>query len=175
MMINCKMNVKRFIVALFFLGSNTLYASDQPKKDDDNFLFQRRMFSLEPEYRSAHQLLVVKDLSSVLQYAERSILVVRLIDDSEVPFYRSTGKNSGLPETWLPFFGLRNDGWFHKNYTFDVDHNTHIPLNPLYHSGDYALAQVGSELDRLPIGEGNEIPDGVAGVATINYWIGGQM
>lgn len=68
------------------------------------------MFHPTQEYQKTHQLLVIKDLSSVLGYAGRSILVVRLIDDSEVPFYCSTGKNSGLPKTWLPFFGLRNDG-----------------------------------------------------------------
>ncbi|KKK84199.1 hypothetical protein LCGC14_2785750 [marine sediment metagenome] len=35
----------------------------------------------------------------------------------EQPFYRSSGKNSGLPDVWLPFRGI--DGikkWFNKGY-----------------------------------------------------------
>ena len=158
---------------IYFLSLD--YAHSMNEQPEPNFLATRKMFTPTIEYRNANQLLVIKDLSSVLEYAGRSILVVRLVDDSEVPFYRSTGNNSGLPESWLPFFGLRKDGWLHKNYTFDEDHDTHIPLNPLYHSGDYILAQAGNELDRLAIGQGDVLPNDEDGISTINYWIGGQM
>lgn len=82
------------------------------------------------------------------------MVVVRMIDGSEVPFYCSSGRNSGLLKVWLPFFGITKRGWMNKTYTFDKEKKTHIPLNPLYHSGDYILAQVGNKLDRLTINPG---------------------
>ena len=169
---------------IVFLGSYGLYGMQTNDAPDNNFISKRKMFYLSPEYRNENQILVTKALSSVLEYAGRNLLVVELIDGSEVPFYRSSGINSGLPDSWLPFFGLREDGWIHKNYTFNEEHNTHIPLNPLYHSGCYVLAQVGNELDRLSINTSSifSIPSkrsdpsrNARGIATINHWIGGEM
>ncbi len=40
----------------------------------------------------------------------------------EHPFYRSSGRNSGLPDVWLPFRGI--DGhkrWFNKGYRLPLE------------------------------------------------------
>ncbi|WP_156956653.1 hypothetical protein [Candidatus Odyssella acanthamoebae] len=138
---------------------------------ENNIVAQRKMYLLSPDCRTENQIMMIKGLSSITEYKKRPIIVVRLIDDSEIPFYRSTGINSGLPAAWLPFFGLHNDGWFNKHYTFTNDDITDFKLDPLYHSGCYVLAQVATELDRLNIGDPHYTPK-EAPISRINCWIG---
>ncbi len=172
-----------FIAANLLVGTSNLYAMKKGggppvESQDNNYVIKRKMFILNPDYRDEHQILIIKALSSVFEYAGRAILVVKLIDNSDVPFYRSSGANSGLPKAWLPFFGLRKDGWLHKNYSFAEENNTHIHLNPLYHSGCYVLAQISNELDRLPIPiapPSFPFKDQSSTINAINCWIGGKM
>lgn len=68
--------------------------------------------------------LIIEDIS--YRYAGRDIIVV-LIDGHRQPFYKSTGRNSGQPDTWFPFDGIKNPGtrfeWFDKTqYCQDEDY-----------------------------------------------------
>jgi len=52
-----------------------------------------------------------------LIYNDRDFLLVRFVDDTVQPFYRSSGRNSGMPGTWLPFDGIiitHEKPWFNK-------------------------------------------------------------
>lgn len=157
---------------MLFWSESSIYATEKTQSD---YVSKRKMYELNPEYRNTNQILVIKALSSVLEYAGRWILVVRLSDNNEIPFYKSSGINSGLPDTWHPFFGIKikqnNGAWLHKNYTFDEESNTHITSNPLYHCGCYVLAQTANDLDRLLIKK----PCTTINTSAINCWIGGQV
>ncbi len=41
-----------------------------------------------------------------LRYSDRDILKVKLLNGEIQPFYRSSGRNSGMPGVWLPFDGI---------------------------------------------------------------------
>ena len=58
----------------------------------------------------------MKRSKTILRFAGRDIIKVTLPDGSKQGFYRSTGHNSGMPNTWLPFDGLVTvpHGWFDK-------------------------------------------------------------
>lgn len=68
-----------------------------------------------PDSRPAHlsnQSLTLRSLSSDESISERMIISI-----GGMPFYRSTGNNSGAANTWLPFFGINvtdQRGWFIK-------------------------------------------------------------
>lgn len=51
---------------------------------------------------------------TTLRFADRDVVVVT-IDGKRQGFYRSSGRNSGLPGEWLPFDGLALNGWFDKS------------------------------------------------------------
>lgn len=54
----------------------------------------------------------------VVRYKDRDILVWVLPSGKRQPFYKSTGRNSGMPGRWLPFDGIWPEcpafprGWF---------------------------------------------------------------
>lgn len=57
----------------------------------------------------------------VLRSAGRDIIRVAIELGKWQGFYKSSGRNSGMPNTWLPFDGIREDGWFDKSaYAHDT-------------------------------------------------------
>lgn len=50
---------------------------------------------------------------TMLRFRGRDVIVVT-IDGQRQGFYRSSGRNSGMPGAWLPFDGLDLAGWFDK-------------------------------------------------------------
>ena len=44
---------------------------------------------------------------NVIQFKDRDIIFWKMPDGEKQPFYRSSGRNSGKPGTWLPFDGFR--------------------------------------------------------------------
>lgn len=74
-------------------------------------------------------------------------------------FYRSTGRNSGMPETWLPVDELYpGDGWFNK--AAYVHGPGREKGQPLYRYGHPELKRVSEKLGRMNIRRGSEIPGG---------------
>lgn len=53
---------------------------------------------------------------TIYRYADRDIILVTMVEaDRLQPMYRSSGKNSAMPGTWLPFDGISCNGrWFNK-------------------------------------------------------------
>lgn len=51
-------------------------------------------------------------VDALFVHAGRRILIVE-VDGHRIPFYKSTGRNSGKEGTWFPYFGHLN-GWFVK-------------------------------------------------------------
>lgn len=84
---------------------------------------------------------------TILRFSGRDIIRVELDDGSIQPFYRSTGKNSGMKDEWLPFngislyFGL----WFDKNGYIEGD---------WYRYGSEELFRISKKLAELNIGPG---------------------
>lgn len=103
--------------------------------------------------------------AGVRRFRNRDIILIALLDEHRLqPFYRSSGANSFMPGRWLPFDGLRCDGWFDKR-RFAVDK---------YGNGD-ALHRFGTEEMRL-ISEGlvdEKIEQGAEDTEpeTVNKWI----
>lgn len=54
-------------------------------------------------------------VSQPVEHKDRTVVLVTLPDGTEQPFYRSTGRSSKMPDRWLPFDGIRDDGWFIKH------------------------------------------------------------
>lgn len=51
----------------------------------------------------------------VYRFVDRDVILVAMGDGVGQPMYRSTGTNSGMPGTWLPFDGISHNGtWFNK-------------------------------------------------------------
>ena len=96
----------------------------------------------------------MKRSKTILRFAGRDIIKVTLPDGSNQGFYRSTGHNRGMPNTWLPFDGLATYpyGWFDKTKYCRRD------LPPyLYRLGTELLASVSKRLGAANIPTGEEV------------------
>lgn len=155
------------------LGAMIVLAGFQVYAMEMTPLSERHMYQLSDPFRKRHEILTIRALSNVLHYSSRDILMVELVDGSQVPFYLSTGRNSRLAKSWFPFFGIDKEGWFHKNYTFNRDNGSSIPYNLLYHYNCHILARTSLELNRLRITPGRR--EQTLKAREINQWIGGKL
>ena len=101
--------------------------------------------------------LVSDEVGPVVRISDRDIVLVEMADKTRQPFYRSTGRNSGMPEKWLPFDGVLPEdgtwkGWFIKD-RFGGDNRA----DPLYRYGTEELKAIGNRLDELPIPRGRDV------------------
>lgn len=175
--------MKTLRISVFIFGSLISFAQSMESYIDK--ITNRHMHVLDTEFCKENKIVMIKSISSVTTYSGRDMLVVQLIDGSEVPFYRSSGANSGLPASWLPFFGIstqngtNKNGWINKNYSFNRHYGTEKSANPLYHCGCYVLAQVANELDGLTfISPHSMFSDGTSQYVQaerLNTWIGGKV
>ena len=79
------------------------------------------------QYLATHNNIQIYHLPYVM--ADRDFVLCKFADNTVQPFYRSTGRNSGMPGTWLPFDGIVIVGgrlWFNKRRFRDRD-------DPQYH------------------------------------------
>ena len=99
----------------------------------------------------------------ILRHAERDIIKVTLDDGQVQPFYCSSGYNSGMPGTWLPFDGCYIIGgqvvWFDKrkykwDYRLSQDLQTVEPHLDRY--GTEELKAISDELAKMDIPKGIE-------------------
>lgn len=94
--------------------------------------------------------------TKVLRFADRDIVQV-MIGEAEQGFYRSSGRNSGMAGSWLPFdgIGIQAGGrpWFDKSAYVEEHRNSE---DPLYRYGSNELKSVGARLDTLAIPKGEE-------------------
>ncbi len=86
----------------------------------------------------------------VYRFASRDIILVYLEDGALRPMYRSTGHNSGMPGTWLPFDGIKYRGsWFDKTM-----YCTPVALPEFQRFGDQATKDLSELLSTMDISEG---------------------
>ena len=110
---------------------------------------------------------------NVIEYltseGSRPMIVVRVPGWGIQAFYKSTGRNSGMPDQWLPFDGIMQipafRGWVDKQrFTSglfkDADH-------PLHRFGDQKLKDMSERLSQMDIPEGMY----VAEHKDINAWL----
>lgn len=103
--------------------------------------------------------------NKVYRCANRDIIKVLLDNGTFQPFYKSSGKNSGKKDEWLPFDGILCHEefplWFHKSRYKNKE-------NPEYHRyGTPELKDVSEKLGDMEIREGTE-----ATCSEINAWLG---
>lgn len=97
----------------------------------------------------------------IIRYANRDIIKVRLKNGTVQPFYRSTGHNSGMAGTWLPFDGISPmpgggaTHWFNKSRfsSGDLSSSSH----PLHRFGTEELKQISNWLRGQNIQQGQEL------------------
>lgn len=110
----------------------------------------------------------MKLLPGVMRFHGRDIVRVKMAGPGKMevqPFYRSTGRNSGMPGKWLPFDGIVPVHiWFDKHrFCHGIQKD-----DPLYRYGEQHYKEAGAELDRSNI----ESPDNESGLHAINQWLG---
>lgn len=89
----------------------------------------------------------------ILRFAERTIILVEFDNGETQPMYRSTGINSGMPGTWLPFDCITNGGtWFDKSRYVGIT-NPDVPPH-LERFGTPELKKLSEELGELGISLG---------------------
>ena len=102
--------------------------------------------------------------NGVIRYKGRDIVMV-LVDKKRQPFYKSTGRNSHKPDTWLPFDGVmypESIEWFDKQaYGRGREH-------PLHRYGTEELKQVSDALAGMEIPQGTEVKSGM----DVNFFLG---
>lgn len=100
-------------------------------------------------------------------FRDRSIIRVTMAGGEVQPFYRSTGRNSGMAGEWLPFDGLQlyPVEWFDKTRFSDVSPETKRG-GPLYRYGTAELKAASEALGHLTISKGRN-----AAAQTINKWL----
>lgn len=102
--------------------------------------------------------------NKIYRIKERDIIKVQVRPDYVQPFYRSTGKNSGKKEVWLPFDGVLSiiykEGefeipvWFDKSsYTVRNEDGTKSELNRY---GTVELMELSAHLGTMKIAQGEE-------------------
>lgn len=117
----------------------------------------------------------MKLLPGVMRYQERDIVRVEMpgppMSPSMVPlphqpFYRSSGRNSRRPGTWVPFDGILPlpNVWFDKSRFC----RRTMKGTPLYRYGTLEYKAAGMMLDMLDIEPAQETTD----VDAINRWLG---
>jgi hypothetical protein len=87
-----------------------------------------------------------------IHYEDRDIVLVLMDNGGRMPFYRSTGENSGMAGHWLPFsgIGVQPGGlWFDKKQFTAGELNNRA--HPLHRYGSDKLKQVAAYLDQLNI------------------------
>jgi len=90
----------------------------------------------------------------------RDIVVMDVPGSSRQAFYRSTGFNSHMKGTWLPFDGLMHDGRFAKEaYAKGMNQG-----DPYYRLGNPRIAQASKLLAKLSLPAGQETED-------VNTWL----
>ena len=102
--------------------------------------------------------------SGVIRYHDRNIVMV-VTPDKRQPFYQSTGRNSHLPEEWLPFDGVLNPGgweWFDKGRYCLEDGN------PLDRYGTEYYYEISQALKSMTIPDGQEVESGM----DVNLFLG---
>lgn len=89
-----------------------------------DFSVQDSFVSMKPYRDIRVHVDISVDTITVAGRAMRVLLMTHLGKMWRQPFYQSSGYNSGMPGTWLPFFGLSVSrmqdgmmrGWFRKYY-----------------------------------------------------------
>lgn len=103
----------------------------------------------------------MKISKEVKRFGGRDIIYVEL-ETKRQPFYRSTGRNSGMPGTWLPFDGI---GWLYSLW-FDKTQYCHPFSEYRERYGTFELFQISQQLSLLNIPKGeNTDPE------EINDWL----
>lgn len=90
---------------------------------------------------------------NVVRFASRDIILYILGDGTPQPMYRSTGRNSGMPGTWLPFDGIVYNGtWFDK-----TRYCTPVAPAEFQRFGNQQLKDISQELAGRSIPTGEEM------------------
>lgn len=100
-------------------------------------------------------------IPGVIRFRGRDIVRVRMGQDVQ-GFYRSSGRNSGMPGRWFPFDGLQ-PGWFDKS-RFCRRHQG--CGHPLERYGEERYRLVGERLGSLAIPPASEVDE-----AFVNVWL----
>lgn len=111
----------------------------------------------------------MKLIPKVRRFHERDIVRVVLDSGEILPFYRSTGKNSGMAGEWLPFDGisLYPRSWFDKaRFT---EHEGALKGQPLHRYGTHEIKAASESLGKLDIPKGHESKP-----QAINRWLATQ-
>jgi hypothetical protein len=93
-------------------------------------------------------------------YGDRDIVKVSFPDGRVQPFYKSSGRNSGMPETWFPFDGISYPSmgmleWFDKTkYCFSS--NPKGVVMEMDRHGTYEFKKVGEWLSEQDIPKGKQ-------------------
>ena len=103
---------------------------------------------------------------SVYNFASRDIVLVYIhfdTGDYMQPMYLSTGRNSGMPNTWLPFDGIAYNGsWFDKtNYV-----TPQVP-SEFHRFGNQLLKNISESMRTMEIPSGED-----ENYQTINRFLG---
>src|SRR5688572_27938273 len=107
----------------------------------------------------------MKLLKGVLRIKDRDIIRVRLSDGKLQPFYKSSGRNSGMKGRWLPFDGvLCFEG---RPLWFDKGRFASPSFTRLHRFGTQELKDISDKLGQMDIPEGEETD-----CLEINNWLG---
>jgi hypothetical protein len=93
--------------------------------------------------------------NGVVRYRNRDIVMV-LVNGNRQPFYKSTGRSSGMPNTWLPFDGVKYPNtvgeWFDKE--------AYVVNGKLHRFGSELNMEISNALASIDIPEGMPVKSG---------------
>ncbi len=99
---------------------------------------------------------MMKINNRILRFADRDIILIEFDNGNKQSMYRSTGRNSAMPGTWLPFDGIAYSGrWFDKS-KYVTYHNSNVPHH-LERFGTLELKQLSEQLGKIDISIGEEV------------------
>ena len=97
-----------------------------------------------------------KKIPRIIRYQNRDVIVVRMPNNTRQGFYKSSGRNSGMKDTWFPFDGWMPcypHGWFIKDNYCQIQ-------GDLHRYGTQELKNVSDYLATLEIPQGKVTEDG---------------